>query len=156
MELSKDSNNSDVLTSYSLSTTSVENWIFLAVRLVQALIATFGNTMTLIIITKHLKFTKNSHLLMFNLALDDLLISLAAPATLMMGVYLQLNESPLEDWRQVCAVQGLYYICVVIANFIVYYITAIDRYISAVYPIKYRMYFTHKRLFGVMACGGSF
>ena len=148
-------NSSDIPTSDTIVNINVENWIFVAIRMVQALIALFGNTMTIIIITKHLKFSKNSHLLMFNLALDDILISLASPATLTMGLYLYLNNSPTEDWRQVCSVQGLYYICVVIANFIVNYITAIDRYISVMYPIKYRIHFTRKRLLIVMVCGWS-
>ena len=124
--------------------------------MVEAFFGLFGNIMTLVIIVKYLKFSKNPYLLMFNLALNDVLISLAAPITLIAGLYYIFTGNASAVLPHICSIQGLYYTFVIIANFIVFYITSIDRYISIVYPIKYKIYFTKKRLLVGMVLGWLF
>ena len=124
--------------------------------MVEAFFGLFGNIMTLVIIVKYLKFSKNPYLLMFNLALNDVLISLAAPITLIAGLYYIFTGNASAVLPHICSIQGLYYTFVIIANFIVFYITSIDRYISIVYPIKYKIYFTRKRLLVGMVLGWLF
>ena len=134
----------------------IETRVFVGVRMVEAFFGLFGNIMTLVIIVKYLKFSKNPYLLMFNLALNDVLISLAAPITLVAGLYFIFKGNASAVLPHICSIQGLYYTFVIIANFIVFYITSIDRYISIVYPIKYKIYFTRKRLLIVMVLGWLF
>ena len=129
--------------------------VFVGVRIVEAFFGLFGNIMTLLIIVKYLKFSKNAYLLMFNLALNDVLINLATPITLISGLY-YIFMGNASDLPHICRIQGLYYTFVIIANFIAFYITAIDRYISVVYPIKYKIYFTRERLLVVMVLGWLF
>ena len=134
----------------------LETRVFVGVRMVEAVFGLFGNIMTLVIIVKYLKFSKNPYLLMFNLALNDVLISLAAPITLIAGLYYIFAGNASAVLPHICSIQGLYYTFVIIANFIVFYITTIDRYISIVYPIKYKIYFTRKRLLVGMVLGWLF
>ena len=134
----------------------LETRVFVGVRMVEALFGLFGNIMTLVIIVKYLKFSKNPYLLMFNLALNDVLISLAAPITLIAGLYYIFAGNASAVLPHICSIQGLYYTFVIIANFIVFYITTIDRYISIIYPIKYKIYFTRKRLLVGMVFGWLF
>ena len=129
--------------------------VFVGVRIVEAFFGLFGNITTLVIIVKYLKFSKNAYLLMFNLALNDVLINLATPLTLISGLY-YIFTGNASDLPHICSIQGLYYTFVIIANFIVLYITAIDRYISVVYPIKYKISFSRKRLLVVMVLGWLF
>ena len=100
--------------------------VYFGIRVVQVTIEIIGNGCTLIIIPK-LKKRVNGHIIMFYLAVSDILVCCTLPVS-----YLR-NSSTIEEryWKNFCIISEYFYIVIMTYSVMSYITASIDRYVNS-------------------------
>ena len=90
-------------------------------------------------------FRTNAHILMYSLALSDLLCSILMPFSVTVDV-LRHSRHLGKLWIQICLIKEVINYVGGMTNMLNYFLVTIDRYILINHPLKYKIIFTKKRL----------